>query len=98
MAGSMCLVVVQTTVQRVIANALLGRVVAVFATAEAAVTLGGSAAGPFVAQAVGFTGAGGVAATVTLAAAILTWLAVPNSPPARPGRPRRRQLSPASPR
>lgn len=53
MAGSMCLVVPQTTVQRVIPNAALGRVNAVFLTGEAAATLAGAALGPVLAQAIG---------------------------------------------
>jgi predicted MFS family arabinose efflux permease len=75
--GSMSLVVPQTTMQRVIPNAVLGRIGAVFLTAEAAATLAGAAAGPFLAQAVGLTGTAAVATLVTLAAAALARLSVP---------------------
>ena len=56
MFGSMSLVIPQTAMQRVIPNAVLGRVSAVFLTGEAAATLTGAAAGPFLAQAAHFTG------------------------------------------
>jgi hypothetical protein len=46
MSGSMTLVIQQTVLQRVIPGAVLGRVSAVFLTAEAAATLIGSVAGP----------------------------------------------------
>ena len=58
MSGSMALVIPQTALQRVIPGAALGRVSAVFLTAEAAATLAGSVAGPFLAQAAGLTGGG----------------------------------------
>ena len=51
MFGSMSEVIPQTALQRVIPNAVLGRVSAVFLTGEAAATLVGSIAGPFLAQA-----------------------------------------------
>ena len=72
MSGSMALVVQQTTVQRLIPGALLGRVSAVFLAGEAAATLVGSVAGPFLAQATGLTAAATVASLVTLGAAALT--------------------------
>ena len=75
--GSMSLVVPQTAMQRVIPNALLGRIGAVFLTGEAAATLGGAAAGPVLAQAAGLTATAAVAALVTLAAAALARLSVP---------------------
>ncbi|HET9970814.1 MAG TPA: MFS transporter, partial [Streptosporangiaceae bacterium] len=75
--GSMSLVIPQTTVQRVIPNAVLGRIGAVFLTGEAAATLAGAAAGPFLAQAAGLTAAAAAAALVTLAAAGLARLLVP---------------------
>jgi hypothetical protein len=75
--GSMSLVIPQTTVQRVIPNAVLGRIGAVFLTGEAAATLAGAAAGPFLAQAAGLTAAASAAALVTLAAAGLARLLVP---------------------
>ncbi len=75
--GSMSLAVPQTTVQRVIPDAVLGRIGAVFLTGEAAATLAGAAAGPFGAQAAGLTAVAAVAALVTLAAAGLARLLVP---------------------
>src|SRR6185437_6165829 len=55
MFGSMALVIQQTTVQRLIPGPVLGRVSAVFLTGEAAATLAGSVAGPFLAQVTGLT-------------------------------------------
>jgi predicted MFS family arabinose efflux permease len=75
--GSMSLVIAQTTLPRVIPNAVLGRVSAAFLTAEAAATLAGAAAGPFLAQAVHLTGLAAVAALLTLAAAALAGLTIP---------------------
>jgi MFS family permease len=75
--GSMSLVISQTTLQRVIPNAVLGRVSAAFLTAEAAATLAGAAAGPFLAQAVHLTGLAAVAALLTLSAAALAGLTIP---------------------
>ncbi len=75
--GSMSLVVPQTAMQRVIPNALLGRIGAVFLTGEAAATLGGAAGGPVLAQAAGLTVTAAVASLVTLAAAALARLSVP---------------------
>jgi MFS family permease len=75
--GSMSLVIPQTTLQRVIPNAVLGRVSAAFLTAEAAATLAGAAAGPFLAQAVHLTGLAAVAALLTLGAAALAALTIP---------------------
>ena len=75
--GSMSLVIPQTTVQRVIPDAVLGRIGAVFLTGEAAATLAGAAAGPFLAQAAGLTATAAVAALVTLAAAGLARLLIP---------------------
>jgi predicted MFS family arabinose efflux permease len=75
--GSMSLVIPQTTVQRVVPNAVLGRIGAVFLTGEAAATLAGAAAGPFLAQAAGLTAVAAVAALVTLAAAGLARLLIP---------------------
>jgi MFS family permease len=80
MFGSMCLVIPLTATQRVIPNAVLGRVSAVFLTAEAAATLTGAVAGPFLAQAVHFTGLAATASLVTLSAAALTFLTVPRLP------------------
>ena len=75
--GSMSLVVPQTTMQRVIPNAVLGRIGAVFLTGEAAATLAGAAAGPVLAQAAGLTATAAVASLVTLAAAALARLSIP---------------------
>jgi predicted MFS family arabinose efflux permease len=74
--GSMSLVVPQTAMQRVIPNALLGRIGAVFLTGEAAATLAGAAAGPVLAQAAGLTATAAVASLVTLAAAALARLSI----------------------
>ena len=71
MSGTMSLVITQTVLQRLIPDAVLGRVSAVFLTAEAAATLAGAAAGPFLAQAAGLTALAAVASLVTLAAAVL---------------------------
>jgi MFS family permease len=75
--GSMSLVIPQTAIQRAIPNAALGRVGAVFLTAQAAATLAGATAGPFLAEAVHLTGVAAVASLVTLAAAALTFRIVP---------------------
>jgi predicted MFS family arabinose efflux permease len=77
MSGSISLVVAQTAIQRIIPNAVLGRVSAVFLTSEAAATLVGAVAGPFLAQAAGLTGVATAAALLTLSAAGLTCLTVP---------------------
>ena len=77
--GSMSLVVPQTAMQRVIPNALLGRIGAVFLTGEAAATLAGAAAGPVLAQAAGLTATAVVASLVTLAAAVLARLSIPKT-------------------
>jgi Na+/melibiose symporter-like transporter len=78
MFGSMSLVIPQTAVQRVIPNAVLGRVSAVFLTAEAAATLTGAVAGPFLAQAAQLEGVAIAASLVTLGAAGLAWLSGPS--------------------
>jgi MFS family permease len=80
MFGSMSLVIPQTAMQRVVPDAVLGRIGAVFLTGEAAATLAGAAAGPFLAQAAGLTVVAIVAGLVTLAAAGLTCLLVPPLP------------------
>ena len=77
--GSMSLLVPQTAMQRVIPNALLGRIGAVFLTGEAAATLAGAAAGPVLAQAAGLTATAVVASLVTLAAAVLARLSIPKT-------------------
>jgi predicted MFS family arabinose efflux permease len=85
MFGSMSLVIPQTATQRVIPNAVLGRVSAVFLTGEAAATLAGAAAGPFLAQAAQLRGVAAAASVVTLGAAALAWLLVPRMPATIPG-------------
>jgi MFS family permease len=84
MFGSMSLVIPQTTLQRVIPNAVLGRVSAVFLTGEAAATLLGAAAGPFLAQATGLIGVAVVASVATLSAATLAVFVVPRLPAVSP--------------
>ena len=88
MCGSMALVTQQTTLQRVIPGAVLGRVSAVFLTAEAAATLAGSVAGPFLAQAAGLTAVAAVASLVTLTAAAPAFLTVLPGLPGGHGSPR----------
>jgi hypothetical protein len=78
--GSMSLVVSSTTIQRVIANAVLGRVSAAFLTAESAASLLGALSGPFLAQAAGLTGLAIAASLATLGAAALALLTVPPGP------------------
>jgi MFS family permease len=78
--GSMSEVVPRTALQRVIPNAVLGRISAVFLTGEAAVGLLGALAGPFLAQAIHLTGLAIAASLVTLAAAALTYPTVPRTP------------------
>lgn len=92
MTGSMSLVITQTIVQRVIPNAALGRVSAVFLTSEAAATLTGAAAGPFLAQAAHVTAAAGAASLLTVSAAVLAYLTVPRMP-AVTGKSRRVSMS-----
>ena len=75
--GSMSEVIPQTAMQRVIPGAVLGRISAVFLTGEAAAGLVGAVAGPFLAQALHLTGLAVAASLVTLAAAALTRLTVP---------------------
>jgi predicted MFS family arabinose efflux permease len=87
MFGSMSEVIPQTAVQRVIPNAVLGRVSAVFLTGEAAATLVGAAAGPFVAQQAHLTGVAVTASLVTFGAAVLTCLTVPRMSAVIPGPP-----------
>jgi len=87
MFGSMTLVIPQTAMQRVIPNAVLGRVSAVFLTGEAAATLIGAVAGPFLAQAAHFSGVTTAASLVTLSAAALTFLIVPRMPTIIPAQP-----------
>jgi MFS family permease len=80
MFGSMSEVIPLTAMQRVIPNAVLGRVSAVFLAGEAAAALIGAVAGPFLAQTTHFSGVATVASLVTLSAAALTFLIVPRMP------------------
>jgi MFS family permease len=79
MFGSMSLVIPQTAMQRVIPNATLGRVSAVFLTGEAAATLVGALAGPFLAQAAHLTAVAAAGGLVTLGAAALARLRIPQT-------------------
>jgi predicted MFS family arabinose efflux permease len=81
--GSMSLVIPQTTVQRLIPGAVLGRVSAIFLTGEAAATLAGAVAGPFLAQAAGLETVAAAASLLTLGAAALARLTVPRIPVSR---------------
>lgn len=81
MSGSMALVTAQTALQRVIPGEALGRVSAVFLTAEAAATVAGSVAGPFLAQAAGLAAAAVTASLATLGAAGLALRTIPRSTP-----------------
>jgi predicted MFS family arabinose efflux permease len=85
MTGSMSLVILQTVIQRAIPDTALGRVSAVFLTCEAAATLTGAAAGPFLAQAAHLAAAATAASLVTLSAAALACLTVPRMPAVIPG-------------
>jgi predicted MFS family arabinose efflux permease len=75
--GSMTLACVQTTLQRVIPNDVLGRISAVFVVAEAAVTLAGSGAGPALATLVGLPGVSVIAGLLTLGSAALAFALLP---------------------
>ena len=76
--GSMSLAISQTTVQRVIPNAALGRVSAVFLTGEAAATLAGALAGPVLAQTIHLAGLSTTASLTTVLAAVLTMILMPH--------------------
>jgi MFS family permease len=78
--GSMSLVIQQTTLQRVIPDAVLGRVGAVFLTGEAAAALVGSVAGPFLAQVAHLSVTATAASLLTLSAAALAFRTVPQVP------------------
>lgn len=73
--GSMTLVTPQTALQRAVPNEALGRISAVFLTAEALATLIGALAGPLLAQAVSLSAAV-MAACVVTAGGALAGLAV----------------------
>jgi predicted MFS family arabinose efflux permease len=86
MCGSMTLIIQQTTLQRVIPDAVLGRVSAVFLTGAAAAALIGAAAGPFITQAAHLTGAAAAASLLTLGAAALALRTVPRRRSSSPTR------------
>jgi MFS family permease len=77
LCGCVSLVTQQTTLQRVITDAVLGRVSAVFLTGEAVASLIGSVAGPFLAQAANLATVATAASLVTLGAAALAFRTVP---------------------
>lgn len=77
MFGSQILAVPQVILQRVIPNELLGRVSAAFFTGEALATLVGSLEGPFVAQYAGYEWTTAIACSVVLAAALLSFVIIP---------------------
>jgi hypothetical protein len=99
MAGSMSEVIPLTAVQRVIPGAALGRVSAVFLTGEAAASLLGAVAGPFLAQAAHLPGLAATASAATLLAALLAFLTVrgPGPEGATAARSGRRKGETASP-
>jgi MFS family permease len=82
MSGSMSLVIAQTTVQRVIPGASLGRVTSVFLAGEAAATLAGAVLGPALASGLRIGGAADTASLVTLLAALTAFLLIPGRPQA----------------
>lgn len=75
--GSMSIIVTQTTIQRVIPNAALGRISAVFLTGEAAATLTGALVGPVLAQTIHLAGLAAAASLTTVLAAVLTMILMP---------------------
>ncbi|MET7418972.1 MFS transporter [Dactylosporangium sp. NPDC005555] len=75
--GSLTWAVPQTTIQRHLPNAVLGRVTAVFLSGDALATLTGAVAGPAVAQAAGLTALALAACTVAVAAAALALVTLP---------------------
>ena len=72
---------------RVIPDAVLGRISAVFLTGEAAAALAGAVIGPVLAQAAGLTAIAAAASLVTMVAAALARLFIPrmSGPPHLPG-------------
>ena len=76
--GSIALMVPQTLTQRLVANEVLGRVSAVFLTAGAAATLAGAVAGPALVRVVQVTGLAVIAGLLTLVAALLAVVLVPD--------------------
>jgi predicted MFS family arabinose efflux permease len=96
LAGSTALAGIQTTIQRLIPDGVLGRVSAAFVGAEAAATLLGSVTGPVIAQLAGIFPAAVVASVLTLLSAVLAWPARRQPRPVSDGR-RRRAGLPAQP-
>jgi predicted MFS family arabinose efflux permease len=96
LAGAMALAGIQTTIQRLMPDDVLGRVSAVFVGAEAAATLLGSVTGPVIAQLAGIFPAAVVASVLTLLSAVLAWPARRQPRPVSDGRRRRARL-PARP-
>jgi predicted MFS family arabinose efflux permease len=78
--GSTTLAVPQTAVQRVVPDAVLGRVSAVFLTAEALATLLGSVAGPALATGLSLTATAVAACALSAAGALVGLLVVPVDP------------------
>jgi predicted MFS family arabinose efflux permease len=76
--GSMTLTTPQTALQRITPNGVLGRVSAVFFTAEAVATLGGAVIGPVVAQATSLRVTLNAASAVTLAVGVLGLALLPS--------------------
>jgi predicted MFS family arabinose efflux permease len=77
--GSMTLVTPQTALQRAVPNEALGRISAVFLTAEALATLIGALAGPLLAQAVSLSAAVVVACVVTAGGALAGLAVMPRA-------------------
>jgi MFS family permease len=78
--GSTTLAVPQVVLQRVVPDAVLGRIGAVFVTAEALATLVGSVAGPALAAASSVPAVAVVACALTAAGALATLLVLPEIP------------------
>ena len=79
--GSMSLVTTQTTIQRVIPNAALGRISAVFLAGEAAATLAGALASALLAQIIHLAGLATAASLTTVVAAVLSLILIPHRDP-----------------
>ncbi|RDI21516.1 MFS transporter [Lentzea flaviverrucosa] len=77
--GSMTLVTPQTTLQRAVPNEALGRISAVFLTAEALATLVGALAGPLLAEAASLSAAVVVACVVTAGGALAGLAVMPRA-------------------
>jgi MFS family permease len=78
--GSMTMVVPQTAIQRVVPDAVLGRVGAVFLAGEALATLVGSVAGPALAEGVSLAATATAACALTAVGALVGAVLVPVSP------------------